>query len=1030
MKKLNRFLALVLLIPFLVSCGNSSSNPPHEHKPGDLVIENKVDATCVKDGSYDSVVYCVDCHEQLSKEHKTIPALNHDLVHHDGKAPTCTEKGYEPYDTCSRCDYTTYQEIPATGHIHTATKEENRVEADCTNDGHYDLVTYCLDDNVELNREQKTISHLGHDMKTEDHTSEGYILHYCSRCDYSYNEPVGQTIDDIPAPVLPKEKVNAERIYVSVSATSVAVDNYYYVNPVVMPNDAFKNAKYIIEDETILETEGKFFKGKAIGSTLLKIYNDNNENNLYDSDEPLTVMAFSVVDNEDKSISLTQNIELTVGETLNLSPSASGMILVPQALGYYSTDDSVADYANGKLVANKSGECDIYSTSKEFCAKSHVTVVDKKDSSNHILASDVNAKYKTMRLVKGTKKDIEYTLYPSNASEDTPVYLSSSNSSIIDIEEGKVVGKELGTALINISLKDGGYPVETIKVDVVKGEEYDGSYYNNYYGDLTWENGEDLKAKLHAIISKDKKSLNYASPVNWETNSDADHDLYDFSMMASVYGRNIAKSNTNTGWQREHAFCASLMTNTTTGNAVKTLGRATDFHNLYAAYSSGNGSRGNKCLGNANPNAPDYTNKDSYEYTRKWFSPVDDVDKGKLARAIFYMGVMYNDVEHSSFTESSKSIDVDMPALNIIKDNIGYNRLSQAKLINPDSNEYVTLANYYRSLALIENSSYSEDEVKERGYELYLQNALPYCIGGLDDLLDWNTNEVTLEEMHHNESVYSYNSTAGKGCQNNRNPFVDYPELVDYVYGDLRFTAGSLKDLRPTCVALEMNKNETHHFALGDNTKTEYKVGDTISVQSLDLKKVGYDLSISSASDSDLLSNITFAAEDKGSKEITIETTKNTIKLSVTVSDDSGDDPGEGDYTKATAFDASETYYLSPDGSLFAKANIASSVLQFSSAKDDYAAVTFVLAENKTDEYIITITNGATSINLGYSGSSTGLANSATNWKVESYSGGLVLKEAVTNSRYLGMMNATDTRAKAYTSFSSSNIPVYLFISK
>ena len=45
-----------------------------------------------------------------------LPALKHNLVHHDAKAPTCTEIGWEEYDTCSRCDYTTKVEIPALKH--------------------------------------------------------------------------------------------------------------------------------------------------------------------------------------------------------------------------------------------------------------------------------------------------------------------------------------------------------------------------------------------------------------------------------------------------------------------------------------------------------------------------------------------------------------------------------------------------------------------------------------------------------------------------------------------------------------------------------------------------------------------------------------------------------------------------------------------------------------------------------------------------------------------------------------------------
>ena len=43
-------------------------------------------------------------------------ALPHTEVSHEAKAPTCTEKGWDAYVTCSKCDYTTYVEKAATGH--------------------------------------------------------------------------------------------------------------------------------------------------------------------------------------------------------------------------------------------------------------------------------------------------------------------------------------------------------------------------------------------------------------------------------------------------------------------------------------------------------------------------------------------------------------------------------------------------------------------------------------------------------------------------------------------------------------------------------------------------------------------------------------------------------------------------------------------------------------------------------------------------------------------------------------------------
>ena len=57
---------------------------------------------------------------------------NHDLVQHEAKAPTCTEKGWNAYDTCSRCNYTTYAELSALNHDYQAVT----VEPTCETDGY------------------------------------------------------------------------------------------------------------------------------------------------------------------------------------------------------------------------------------------------------------------------------------------------------------------------------------------------------------------------------------------------------------------------------------------------------------------------------------------------------------------------------------------------------------------------------------------------------------------------------------------------------------------------------------------------------------------------------------------------------------------------------------------------------------------------------------------------------------------------------------------------------------------------------
>ena len=120
-----------------------------------------------------------------------LPALKHNLVHHDAKAPTCTEIGWEEYDTCSRCDYTTYQEIPALKHnlVHRDAKAPT-----CTETGweEYDTCSRCdYTTKVEIPAP-------GHDYteKVVKPTCEkgGYTLHTCKKCNDSYKDHQTKTL--------------------------------------------------------------------------------------------------------------------------------------------------------------------------------------------------------------------------------------------------------------------------------------------------------------------------------------------------------------------------------------------------------------------------------------------------------------------------------------------------------------------------------------------------------------------------------------------------------------------------------------------------------------------------------------------------------------------------------------------------------------------------------------------------------------------------------------------------------------------
>ena len=154
------------------------------HSYGDWIVDKE--PTCTESGSRHKV--CSHCGDVVTE---TLDALGHDIIHHDAKAPACTESGHNAYDTCTRCGYSTYKEIPATGHSYGECVVDK--DATCIESGtRHKTCSVCGDTIIE------TVDALGHDLvrhdaKTPTCTENGYGAYdTCSRCGYS-------TYHEIPA---------------------------------------------------------------------------------------------------------------------------------------------------------------------------------------------------------------------------------------------------------------------------------------------------------------------------------------------------------------------------------------------------------------------------------------------------------------------------------------------------------------------------------------------------------------------------------------------------------------------------------------------------------------------------------------------------------------------------------------------------------------------------------------------------------------------------------------------------------------
>ena len=121
---------------------------------------------------------CVECGGAYGEKDSN----NHDLVQHAAKAPTCTEKGWNAYETCSRCDYTTYAELPAQHDL-----EQHAAQAPtCTEKG-WDAYEACKNCNYTTRKELPAQHDLEqHAAQAPTCTEIGWDAYEtCSRCDYT-----------------------------------------------------------------------------------------------------------------------------------------------------------------------------------------------------------------------------------------------------------------------------------------------------------------------------------------------------------------------------------------------------------------------------------------------------------------------------------------------------------------------------------------------------------------------------------------------------------------------------------------------------------------------------------------------------------------------------------------------------------------------------------------------------------------------------------------------------------------------------
>jgi len=241
-----------------------------------------------------------------------------------------------------------------------------------------------------------------------------------------------------------------------------------------------------------------------------------------------------------------------------------------------------------------------------------------------------------------------------------------------------------------------------------------------YYDSLEGLSGNTLKQALQDIIADPAVVRLHSYADIWEILRTADRNPLNNNQIWAMYIEapmaKLDQQNTSSivgKWNREHIFPQSRGGFTvaqndyadginfwTSTSANTTVDGVSDAHHIRAENGQENSSRGNKNFANTTTTT-----------TYSGYSGNFGSWRGDVARALFYMGVRFNDLN----------------------------------IVNGDPAE--------------------------------LSGGNPsFQIGDLATLLNWNTQDPRDDfEMNRNNVVYNW--------QMNRNPFIDYPLLADYIYG-------------------------------------------------------------------------------------------------------------------------------------------------------------------------------------------------------------------------------------------------------
>ena len=253
-------------------------------------------------------------------------------------------------------------------------------------------------------------------------------------------------------------------------------------------------------------------KGLEVGSSDIEItvkdYDGNVKTdsvkvNVINSNQPVLVSSIAL---SPTSVTLNPN------GTYKFNVTVSPINATNKGVTWSSNDTNVVSVdQNGNIKALKDGMAKIRVTAQDGSGKyaeANVTVESSKPT--NILVTGVSLNASTVKMYVGQSYQLIHTIKPSNAT-NKGVTWSSSNTNVVSVSNGKIVGKSSGKARITVTTNDGKYSAYT-DVTVINRPSSNSS--SNSKPSSSSSSGSSISSSIDII--KDTIELNKGSEEKLE----------------------------------------------------------------------------------------------------------------------------------------------------------------------------------------------------------------------------------------------------------------------------------------------------------------------------------------------------------------------------------------------------------------------------------------------------------------------------------------------------------------------------------